>query len=259
MTNDITVQKIVNFLHDERDSLWVRNICRTRIFDGITWLTEGCIEYRFENRTLTANAGDLVFLSGNVPYSGRMLSDCVSFYVVNFESSDSDALNRIGAPLVVTPTDAASVDQAVSSAFQIWTRQSAESALSAKGLVYQLLCRAVHNRKPERHVSGTEQILEYISQHLGDPTLSVKKLCNQFYVSESQLRRNVQKATGLKPNEYVLTLRLQKAESELLNTDKPIKRIAEECGFTSPYYFSRCFSNHTNLSPKGYRKQFDVL
>lgn len=258
MIYDVNVRKIVNFLHSEHNVQWSRDVSRPRILDGITLLTEGCIEYRFEHKTLTARAGDLVFLSGNPPYSGKKLSDRVSFYVVNFECATSEEFERIGAPSVVTVDDFKSIEQEMATTLDMWNKQPIEAPFAVKGLVYRLLCHAVHDCKPERRVSGTERILEHIMEHLGDPSLSIKKLCAEFYISESQLRRNVQKATGLKPNEYLLKLRLQKAQNELLHTDKAIKRIAEECGFASPYYFSRCFSEHLHTSPKEYRKKFDV-
>ncbi|WP_081474727.1 helix-turn-helix domain-containing protein [Cyclobacterium marinum] len=44
------------------------------------------------------------------------------------------------------------------------------------------------------------------------------------------------------------------ARHELKFTDKPIKEIAYQLGFSSPDYFSYYLKKHTNLSPRQIRK-----
>ena len=97
-------------------------------------------------------------------------------------------------------------------------------------------------------------IVSYIAKNIGDSTLSVADLCRKFFISESQLRRNIQRATRLTPSEYILTLRLNRAKNELSYTDRSVMEIAARCGFASPYYFSRCFSEEMGMSPLAYRK-----
>lgn len=46
---------------------------------------------------------------------------------------------------------------------------------------------------------------------------------------------------------------IEKAKTELINTNKTISEIAFNLGFEYPQYFSRLFKNKTGKTPKEYR------
>jgi AraC-like DNA-binding protein len=129
-----------------------------------------------------------------------------------------------------------------------------DSQLRMKEIVYALLCNAVCPDTKEKSLTQTDSIIDYICENICDPSLSVKFLCEKFYISESQLRRNFLNQTGMKPNEYITNIRLNLAKNELAYTSKSIMTVSEFCGFSSPYYFSNCFSRHTGMSPSQFRK-----
>ncbi len=75
-------------------------------------------------------------------------------------------------------------------------------------------------------------------------------------MSYSSFRRFFKESTGLAPNQYLLDLKMRKACTLIANTSLQIQQIAEECGFTSNFYFSRIFKLRTGFSPLGYRSFF---
>ncbi|MDB6124763.1 MAG: MmsAB operon regulatory protein [Pedosphaera sp.] len=60
--------------------------------------------------------------------------------------------------------------------------------------------------------------------------------------------------TGLRPMEWLNHRRLQMACQFLSNTHKSVAEIAEACGFTSQFYFSRVFRRHFGQPPLKYRQ-----
>lgn len=60
--------------------------------------------------------------------------------------------------------------------------------------------------------------------------------------------------TGLRPMEWLKQRRLQMASQYLSGTRKTIAEIAELCGFSDQFYFSRVFHRHFGQSPLRYRK-----
>jgi AraC-like DNA-binding protein len=74
-------------------------------------------------------------------------------------------------------------------------------------------------------------------------------------ISYTSFRRLFKAHTSLAPNQYLLEMRLRKAQRLLINTTLPIQVIAEECGFENSFYFSRFFKQRTRLAPLHYRKQ----
>lgn len=74
-------------------------------------------------------------------------------------------------------------------------------------------------------------------------------------MSVSTLTRQIRRATGYPPNEYLLRLRLKKSVMLLLNPELSISEIAEQTGFSDSNYFCRQFRSHYGTSPQKYRKR----
>jgi AraC-like DNA-binding protein len=83
--------------------------------------------------------------------------------------------------------------------------------------------------------------------------LTVQDLASKHNLSASHFSSLFRKATGMSPMDYFIHLKLQKASLQLHSTDKKIKMIAIEIGYDDPYYFSRLFKKHMNVSPDQYR------
>ncbi|MBQ8526722.1 MAG: helix-turn-helix transcriptional regulator [Clostridia bacterium] len=195
-------------------------------------------------------------MPGNIPYSGEKHSDNVAYFVVDFICGLPDEFEKLIAPAVCTPESYEIILSKFSKALQLWSKQQMDVNLKLKSFVYSVICEAFKDNGIKKTTAPVEEILEYIVENLRDSSLRVSSLCDRFFISESQLRRNFIKATGLSPNEYILTLRINKAKNELICTEKAIKQISVECGFSSQYYFSRCFSENTKMTPTEYRKKY---
>lgn len=166
---------------------------------------------------------------------------------------------RFAAPAVFTAENFNLMFSKFSSALALWNRQPIDISLKLKSIVYAIISGFFEQSDSPKTVTATDEIIEYIIENLGNASLKVSELCNRFFISESQLRRNFIKATGSKPNEYILALRINKAKNELICTEKTIKQISFECGFSSPYYFSRCFSDVEKETPTAYRKKHSFM
>lgn len=255
MSRDLTVTEIHNLYRIENDKNWHRDFFYTRKFDAIIFFTEGEIKYHFSHRDVVAKKGDILFLPGNLPYSGKKITDSASFFVIDFLCSNDNDLEKLGAPCTMGSKDFNSLLSKFSNINHIYNNHLLNANLKIKSLIYYLLsesCKQEDNTKISAHIGN---ILEFISNNASDCKLSLKKICDNFYTSESQLRRYIHKYTGLSPNSYITALRINKAKDELSNTDKSIKTISLECGFASPYYFSKVFSNIVGISPSKYRTQ----
>ena len=252
MRMDLYIQDIVNAYYCKTDK-WSRRFFAPRNHDGIVLFTEGAIEYSFFDKKVTAQKGDLLFLPGNVAYSGKKLCETVAFYVIDFNCAAADEFERLFPAVVLPAKDYTATEAGFAQATELWTKQRIDRNFRIKSFLYSILCHAVDTGTQEKHVSATATILDYICENIHDASLSVKQLCSLFHISESQLRRNILKQTGLKPNEYILRTRLNLAKNELTYTTESIQSVSEHCGFSSPYYFSNCFSKFVGISPAQYR------
>lgn len=84
--------------------------------------------------------------------------------------------------------------------------------------------------------------------------ISLSEVAALANLSPYYFLRLFKKTFGETPRQYIIGLRLQKAESLLRKTDMTITDITFSTGLESPSYFSRLFQNHFGISPKKFRK-----
>lgn len=253
MLNNLIIKNVVRAYYAKHHA-WERNRHSPRGADAIVLFTEGKIEYHFEGQTLIAGKGDFLLLPAHLPYSGRKLADKCAFFVLDFDCTPRDAFEKFPAPLAVPAGDFEGAVRLFSDAVNVFNEHRSDVAFKMKAFAYQLLCEVLKESAVQKNTVPVDVIVSYIAENIGDPTLSVSALCRRFFISESQLRRNIQRATRLSPGAYILTLRLNRAKNELSYTDRSVKEIAARCGFSSPYYFSRCFRQEMGVPPLTYRK-----
>ena len=96
-------------------------------------------------------------------------------------------------------------------------------------------------------------IADYIDEHLGE-NLSVKSISENTHISVSGIYKSMRQSYGKTLGEYILELRLTRAEALLREENMSIEKVAETVGFSDPAYFSRCFKKSRGIPPIKYKK-----
>lgn len=63
---------------------------------------------------------------------------------------------------------------------------------------------------------------------------------------------------GLTPNRYLTNLKIDHAKKLLMANYLKISQIADLCGFSDIYYFSKIFKSETNVTPTEYRNSVSI-
>jgi AraC-like DNA-binding protein len=92
----------------------------------------------------------------------------------------------------------------------------------------------------------------HVHQHL-ERGVGRAELARIAGLSPSRLHDRFVRVTGMAPLAYVQHLRLQRATALLAGTDLAVGEVATRCGFTSLYYFSRCFRACIGCPPTVFR------
>ena len=77
--------------------------------------------------------------------------------------------------------------------------------------------------------------------------------------TQEHLCRSMKKYYGISPQEYVISLRLEDAASQLLHTGREVSTIAFDVGFHNLSYFRRCFLRRYGTTPLKYRARFRIM
>ncbi|MBA6392377.1 helix-turn-helix transcriptional regulator [Colwellia sp. BRX10-3] len=83
--------------------------------------------------------------------------------------------------------------------------------------------------------------------------LSLDTLAHYSQLSKFHFAKKFKELTDSSPIQHFINMKIQHACSQLDNSDIAIKDIANDLGYSDPYYFSRLFKKLVGISPKQYR------
>lgn len=108
-------------------------------------------------------------------------------------------------------------------------------------------------------VSGSQDaarikpMLNYIREHYGEK-ISLDDIAAAGSISRREATRCFSRSIRQSPGEYLKMYRVRTAMHRLLLTNDSVAQISDECGFTSPAYFTKVFAQETGVTPAQYRK-----
>lgn len=95
--------------------------------------------------------------------------------------------------------------------------------------------------------------LEHVRNNIKNTDYSVEKFSADMFMDRTGLYRKLMALTGLSPTAFIRNVRLKKAAELLLESRLPITEIAEETGFNSVSYFTKCFHEIYGETPSQFR------
>jgi signal transduction histidine kinase/ligand-binding sensor domain-containing protein/DNA-binding response OmpR family regulator len=93
------------------------------------------------------------------------------------------------------------------------------------------------------------KLFEAVQQHLRDDQFGVESLAQIVGFSVSQLERKVECITGQRPNEFIRSIRLERARQLLERRAGTVSEVAFEVGFNNLSYFARSYKKKFGFSP----------
>ncbi|WP_407833543.1 helix-turn-helix domain-containing protein [Vibrio rotiferianus] len=98
--------------------------------------------------------------------------------------------------------------------------------------------------------------LVFIEQHFSDVGVNSDAIAKAAFISKRQLERLFRQFLDTSPNQYLRDVQLNYATKLLCEeNERSVQHIAEQCGFSDSNYFSKCFKQKFQHSPRSYRKE----
>ena len=102
--------------------------------------------------------------------------------------------------------------------------------------------------------------LVFIEQHFSDVGVNSDAIAKAAFISKRQLERLFRQFLDTSPNQYLRDVQLNYATKLLCEeNERSVQHIAEQCGFSDSNYFSKCFKQKFQHSPRSYRKEHFLL
>ena len=84
--------------------------------------------------------------------------------------------------------------------------------------------------------------------------ITLDELADHACLSVNHLLRTFKQAFGVSPHQFLIQLRLQRAQLLLKSTDYSITEVVGLVGFECPSSFIRLFKTHYKITPLKYRQ-----
>lgn len=121
-----------------------------------------------------------------------------------------------------------------------------QTATSVKAVAPEII-------KDEKDKKFQKLLDAWLASHIADPELNIDAFAESMGYGRTTFYKKIKQITGTTPNDYIRTLRMNKA-AELLKDDRlTVAEVGYQVGFNDPYYFSKTFKSFFGITPSKYR------
>lgn len=223
-------------------------------FVDITYVISGQAEYTINGIKYTVSSGDLLCIPSGSRRSAvsfpEALMECYSVNgkVRNINGKDIE----LPLPLIRNIGLHRDILNLYNNLNTVWTLKDPGYKLRAKGIYLMILQRyfqiIVYRKDTSIMDTRIKKVLQYMSNHYKEP-LTVQRMASMFNLSDMYFGNLFKQETGMSFRNFLTLIRINRAEEMLYSGEYKIHEIADACGFTDVFYFSRVFKKHRGLSP----------
>jgi len=216
---------------------------------GLSFCQSGQIDYVQNGNRISSIPTRAVLLpmSGNYELFGM---ETGMFPLINFECAETFLDTVTGIDL----TNPESYRKDFERIQELWIYP--ENHARIMSILYDILQRL--SREETEASPFLAPAVRYLNEHIFDCDLTNSVLAAKSNISEVYFRRLFLRAYGMTPKQYILQLRLRQAHRLLIGNRQTVSSVAESCGFSSVYHFSRAFKEATGLTPTEYAKSTEL-
>lgn len=240
-----------------------------RDFAELTYVCEGNISYRIDNRMYDLKPGNLVIvdqgvLHGEEPFRKETALSCTcAISGLKKDGVPITSLLKKNQRSVVTFETGTAIEKLFLALNEI-SQTKAGGQGSCNRIAETILNLAMDKMQEALQLEAkvekkndemVRMIIEYLDENYTKP-LSLKSLGEQFDLSPYYLAHIFKEETGVSPMKYIMHRKVGEAQSMLSNTSVSISDIGFQLGFGSSSHLSSVFKKYFGVSPKEFRQMY---
>jgi len=223
---------------------------------GIVFILEGSAVFQTPSGDYPVGKYDLAYLPKGCRYTTLGAAQgTYRFIFVSFQMTDDRALNQIPLPRVAQAPNPAPYVSLFHELSSKWIYKGPAYKIKCKAILMDILFRMIQDAIEEhQHLNNLTRIqpaVEFMEKH-SHQVITVPQLARMVSLSESHFRRLFRQIFGIAPQEYLNSIRINRAKDLIWSGEYSLSEIARRTGFTNIYYFSRAFRKATGVAPSAF-------
>ena len=271
----------ISYFHDELSTLpnWAGPLHWHPDFE-IATAASGVLDFQVGRQHIILEAGDSIFVNGNMLHGIKQLSGDVPDPMPNIVFSGTAIAPETSAiykkyihpiaccdtlPFIVFKHKNGWHNEVSRSVKNIYSRMSEQSRCYEMRVQRELssIFEYIFSNLEDLHKSETTRIqinaqirlqkmLSYIYEHYAE-SVTLEDIAGAANISRSEAGRCFNTYMGCSPVDALIMYRLQIAHRLIKNTMLTLQEVSYSCGFNSVHYFSRRFRQTYGYTPGQYR------
>lgn len=252
--SDITITFIHHVFRETLEHAWNQEDVYFFMHKFI-YVIKGRYIMTLNGRELILNQDNGLFVPKGTEYAAHSLSENFDYIEVEF-LTDKDPYETFSFMDVYHFSNPKKVEALMINMLDCWHGNENGKELILKGKMYELFLILMNenlNCNGSRNYHKIKKSLDFIDKNYFRRYIDVSELADICDISISQYNRIFRSLFNTSPVKYMNELRIEKAKKLLTETQYSVLNIAQMCGFSDSYYFSKIFKEHTCWSPLKYR------
>ncbi len=197
-------------------------------------------------------SGTIFFTYSAMPYYIENIHD-LQYICIRFTGLRAmDLLERLPVSYAIPVVyDTGHFIKLWSDAFDICKESNAD--LVCEGLLLYTLAHLCKDDSAKAHTSRPSGILlakQYVDASYTDPKLDLQSVSKRFSYDPKYFSSAFKRTVQIGFSDYLRDLRVGHAVTLIRSGITNVGDLAELCGYSDPFYFSKCFKRKYGLSPK---------
>jgi AraC-like DNA-binding protein len=223
-------------------------------FVDISYVISGQAQYYINGKKYIVSSGDLLC----IPYGSIRSATCspnslMELYSVNGKIQNFNGDNiDLPLPLIYNIGLHKDILNLYSDLKTVWTLKDPAYILKARGLYLMILQRyfqiIIFQKDTSIMDTRIKKVLHYMSHHYNEP-LTVEMMADMSNLSNMYFGSLFKKETGMSFRNFLTLIRMNRAEEMLYSGEYKIHEVAESCGFSDVFYFSKIFKKNRGFAP----------
>ncbi len=227
----------------------ITQVHKNRISSGLVYFTGGENEFIFEDHTLKASAGKLIYLPEGSSYKVHKTNSfciAINFKMKNFPVKD----------FMISPKNTIKMENLFVRTEIIWRTKPIGFYSKCMSNIYNIMASIENDRQigyiPTAQAEKLSPAMTYIHENYATAKISIEYLAQITNMSSTYFRKTFKQLYGVSPVAYINHLKIQRAKEALRSRLYTVEQVAYLAGYNDPSFFRREFKHYTDMTPTEY-------